>query len=288
MKWAELREEEFDDAVKKTGGVCIIPVGCYEMHGQHLPVRTDVYEAEALAFAAAEREPACVFPAFEFGDSSPLVRWNGAVRMEPKMMLRILEGYCTEIARNGFDKIILLNFHGGNVPFLNYFMSYISYKQRDFTVLSAFPAAQFKDIVAKLDAEGDDVFPELLPEDVAALRDYVENNRLGGHGDLMETSMMLAIRPDLVRMDRLGVVDGHSTKKTDKMKAAGLLNSRAMWDIDFPNTYSADDPYNASERIGRLFIRLGGEMLANACRILKEDYTAFRETIDFKRPFYHN
>ena len=138
MKWAELREEEFDDAVKKTGGVCVIPVGCYEMHGQHLPVRTDVFEAEAICFAAAEMEPICVFPAFEFGDSSPLVRWSGAVRLEPKLMLRVLENYCTEIARHGFNKIVLVNFHGGNVPFLEYFMSAINYSREN---LPFFPAS---------------------------------------------------------------------------------------------------------------------------------------------------
>lgn len=58
LKWAELREEEFEDAAKAANGLCIVPVGCYEMHGQHLPVRTDVYQAEAVANAAAELETA--------------------------------------------------------------------------------------------------------------------------------------------------------------------------------------------------------------------------------------
>ena len=52
LKWAELREEEFEDAARAANGLCIVPVGCYEMHGQHLPVRTDVYQAEAIADAA--------------------------------------------------------------------------------------------------------------------------------------------------------------------------------------------------------------------------------------------
>ena len=47
LKWAELREEEFEDAARAANGLCIVPVGRYEMHGQHLPVRTDVYQAEA-------------------------------------------------------------------------------------------------------------------------------------------------------------------------------------------------------------------------------------------------
>ncbi|MBQ2931988.1 MAG: creatininase family protein, partial [Clostridia bacterium] len=41
MLWEHLREEEFEDAVKRSGGVCVIPLGCIEKHGQHLPQGTD-------------------------------------------------------------------------------------------------------------------------------------------------------------------------------------------------------------------------------------------------------
>ena len=52
MEWQNLREEEFEEAVKISGGVCVcvVPIGCVEKHGQHLPVGTDAYEAEAIAF----------------------------------------------------------------------------------------------------------------------------------------------------------------------------------------------------------------------------------------------
>ena len=41
MIWEYLREEEFSNAVETSKGVCVIPMGCLEMHGQHLPVGTD-------------------------------------------------------------------------------------------------------------------------------------------------------------------------------------------------------------------------------------------------------
>ena len=49
IRWADLREEEFAGVIKATDGLCIVPIGCYEKHGQHLPVATDVYEAVASA-----------------------------------------------------------------------------------------------------------------------------------------------------------------------------------------------------------------------------------------------
>ena len=289
MNWAELREEEFAAAVKETDGLCIIPVGCYEMHGQHLPVRTDVYQAEAIAKEAAKLEPACVFPAFEFGDSTALVEWKGAIRLDPQIMLEVLECYCTEIARNGFNKIVLLNYHGGNIGFLRYFMNMLDYKQRDFTVTMIFPTPLLADEVwPTLKEKGFDYYPELLPEDIEILRDFAENHRLDGHGGMLETSTMLAIHPELVRMDKLGTVDGDYTHKADRLYEAKLSNLGGLWSINFPNSYCGYDPFYANERIGKLCLRLAAEKAAKACRVFKEEYPVFQEKIDMKRPYYHD
>ena len=48
MRWEFLREEEFPAAIEKAGGLCVIPVGCLEMHGEHLPVGTDSLKGEAI------------------------------------------------------------------------------------------------------------------------------------------------------------------------------------------------------------------------------------------------
>ena len=41
MKWENTREEEFKDAIKRSGGLCVMALGCLEKHGEHLPVGTD-------------------------------------------------------------------------------------------------------------------------------------------------------------------------------------------------------------------------------------------------------
>lgn len=43
MLWQNLREEEFEGAIERSGGLCVLPIGCLEKHGQHLPVGTDSY-----------------------------------------------------------------------------------------------------------------------------------------------------------------------------------------------------------------------------------------------------
>ena len=286
IRWAELREEEFEDAVKKSDGLCLIPVGCFEMHGQHLPVRTDVYEAEAITEAAAELETAVVFPAFEFGAVSGLVEWKGAVRLEPHLMLDLLENYCTEIARAGFDKIMLVNYHGGNMGFLGYFSSMLSYKYRNFSAITVFPSTPIPTIYEAVKKEGLASYPELTEEDLDVMREFVEDQHVSGHGCMVETCLMLHIRPDLVRMDRLGTVDGLPTHKGDRIGAAGAGTDG--WLLNFPNSYCATDPVRSTANIGRLILRLSAEKVAKTARVFKEDNKYFVEQREKKRPHYPN
>ena len=280
MKWAELSQHEFVPAIEKTEKLCIVPVGCFEMHGEHLPVSTDVMEAEAISVLAAEIEPACVFPAFQFGDVCGLYNWKGSVVLEPTMMLKLLENYCGEIARTGFDKIVLMNFHGGNTSFLGYFTRALAYEKREYTVLQISPYQQEKTSFAyihkMIQENGVGYYPELEPEDAETIRIFIEEEKIDGHGGLQETCLMLAIRPDLVHLERMSDVSGLPTHKADKLYEAGF--GEPLWHINFPNSYGGHDPVGASARIGKLLLRLNAEVVANACKVFKEEYGVLKET----------
>ena len=287
MLWSELREEEFEEAARRAGGLCVIPVGCFEMHGEHLPVGTDVYEAVAVAELAATMEDVVVFPAFEFGDVAGLVEKKGAINLDPELRLRLLENYCSEIARQGFDKILLLNYHGGNPAFLTYFMNAMDHKHHEYDVLSCFPVPLFvEEVYPILNEKGIEAFPELLPEDEAVIREFVEDKHLDGHGGLLETCLMLAIRPELVALDRLGSVDGLSTHNADSLASAGL-SSTAFWYLNFPNGgFCGTDPVKANERIGKMMLRLSAEKAVTAIRAFKENASVLRARLDTKNSFY--
>lgn len=67
MLWENLTSEEFIDALKVTKGVAIIPIGCLEKHGYHMPLGTDMFIAKELAEKAAAIEPALVVPIHPYG-----------------------------------------------------------------------------------------------------------------------------------------------------------------------------------------------------------------------------
>lgn len=271
MLWEELREEEFEAAIKTTDGLCVIPTGCFEMHGQHLPVSTDVIEAEAIVKMASAIEPICVFPSFRFGDVGCLVDKKGSMRLQPKLMLDLLENLCDEIARNGFKKILLYNFHGGNEALLSFFERSMMYKKKDYVIFRQIVDVQDvnpQKLWERIAAEGSGIFPELFPEDEEALRAYVEEKRPDGHGGMDETSCMLALRPDLVAMDRIYAVNGYSRHKTDHLLNMGVYPG-TLWNVDYPDSYEGD-PIGASERIGRVLLRLRAERHAEVCKRVKE------------------
>ena len=100
MLWENLREEEFENAIKVSNKVCVIPMGCLEKHAQHLPVGTDTQLASYIAQKAAEIEPVVVFPGLYFGDVLGLYMWKGTVTFSSELMQRMLTELCAEIARN--------------------------------------------------------------------------------------------------------------------------------------------------------------------------------------------
>jgi creatinine amidohydrolase len=67
FKMEELTSPEFVKAIELADGVCVIPIGIIEKHGPHLPLGTDLFEAREIAFTAAKKEYAVVFPPYYAG-----------------------------------------------------------------------------------------------------------------------------------------------------------------------------------------------------------------------------
>ena len=123
MRWEELREEEFAAAIEKSKGLCVIPMGCLEKHGQHLPVGTDVIHISEIAKLSAESEYAVVFPPIYFGEKTGAQNFKGTVVFSSELRQKLLKETCKEIARNGFDKIVFVSGHGGNKPLISFEVS---------------------------------------------------------------------------------------------------------------------------------------------------------------------
>ncbi len=248
FKMEELTSPKFPIAAEKAGGVCVIPMGIIEKHGPHLPLGTDLFEAREIAFTAAQKEYAIVFPPYFTGQIFEAKHQPGAIAYSHELMWDMLEETCKELSRNGLNKIILVNGHGGNTSFLQYFCQTQLAEQHDYTVVLFRPEAN----------------PQYEKE-IASLK----KAKLDGHAGEEETSMMTYIAPSLVDTEALKNESG-----ADQNKLSGLPfgYTGIWWYAKFPNHF-ASDVNTPNKRLGELLVKSDAEQLAELIKYLKGDNT---------------
>ena len=174
MTWPEV------EACLKKSDTAILPCGAIEQHGPHLPVDIDYFDARYLAEKVAE---ACcdpkplVLPAIPFGVSYHHEDFKGTISVTNDALSRFVYDIGMSLAKNGIKKLIIINGHGDNAPTLNYAAQMIN---RDAEIFVCVDTGETSDI--DLDGLID------TPNDV--------------HAGEIETSTTLAIRPEVVQMDK--------------------------------------------------------------------------------------
>ncbi|HUU06700.1 MAG TPA: creatininase family protein [Patescibacteria group bacterium] len=258
-QYEELTAAQFVQAVEKAAGTCIIPLGVMEKHGEQLPLGTDLFTARETARLAAAQEYVIIFPAYYFSQIFEARHQPGTIAYSEKLIFDLLQETCSELARNGFKKIILFSGHGGNEHFLPYFCQTQLASRRDYAVYFFTPA---------VDLAQDPEVQALLKTD------------LDMHGGERETSLMLAIAPELVRMDLIRPGSGE-----DRLRLGGLKQSYTgiWWYASFPDHYAGDaGPANAE--LGKLILQKKTALLADMIREVKADQSA----IDLQNKFFED
>ena len=266
MLWENLREEEFDNAIKESKGLCILPVGCLEKHGQHLPVGTDVIHITEIAKRAAEIETAMVFPTMYFGEKTGAGEFKGTVIFSPELRLQILKETCNEIYRNGFDKILIYNGHGGNQTMISYFSRGVLYEKTPYSVFDYALGSDFA-TPKKLLNEG---YKYLTTEDRKILQSYNDEKKRFGHADFIETGWVYGTRPETVRLDKVYDESYESTHRFDEFNKL-RINTPFAWMANFPNSYEGDMHDGMNERIARAMVDYSVGKLCEVINFLKEE-----------------
>ena len=175
-RWEMLTPPDFRKLAQEHK-VCVLPIGSLERHGEHLPFGTDGMACHAKAVAASKIEPCVVFPPYWFGQVHEAACFSGTINFSTTMCLQILETLLDQIAQNGFEKIVILSGHGGNGNMLNYFAMSQMDRKVNYTLYIT-------------DTNG---------SHSQALKDMWETG--GGHACERETSMMMHVTPEAVKME---------------------------------------------------------------------------------------
>jgi len=178
MLWTELTPDELMK-LDKQHTVVVLPIGCIEKHGAHLPLGTDGLAIEKVAIKAAEKTGAIVLPTIYYAYVPENRHLPGTITLSSQTLLKMLEEICDEVYRNGFKKILLLNGHGGNIRPLRLFLRDMQAKGKKYNLyILTDPWSPIKDVI-----------------------DRIKESKVIGHAGEIETSYMMYLYPNLCKID---------------------------------------------------------------------------------------
>ncbi len=179
MKWPEIKEVITEDRV------VIIPVATLEDHGHHLPINTDVAITSTICRKAAERisGETILLPPQYHGYSPHHLDFPGPITIDGPIFIEFMRNVTKSLVHHGFRRILLVNGHGSNEPWLD-------------TIARLTNVDHPNTLCATLSWWA-------IPE-VAESVNEIRTSEKGGmsHAGELETSMMLAIQPELVNMSK--------------------------------------------------------------------------------------
>ena len=250
MKWEELTASDFQQSVPLCGRVCLLPIGVLEKHGDALPLGQDAIYAHEVSVRAAESEPAMVFPQYVFGQIAEARQQPGTVAIRAELLFALLENLCDEIARNGLNRIILVSGHGGNGGLLSFFLRSLLEKNKPYLVFQYFAM------------------------DAAGIRPGVLASQNDGHAGEYELSIMMALRPELVKDGGMPADYGLPLGRLAAFRQC-KLGTPVDWYADHPGHLAADRVPGTAEK-GCIIMDYEANRLAEAIRLVKADDTPLR------------
>lgn len=172
------------EAIARTDPLVVQPIASVEQHGPHLPCYTDSLVVQGLVARALALTPAEVnvwtLPVIAYGKSNEHLGFPGTISLSAETLTAVCRDIGRSVARSGFRKLAFVNGHGGQPQLLEM----VARDIREETGLMVFP-----------------LFPYRLglPEGVVS---SPEEEAFGIHGGEVETSVVLALEPRAVHMDR--------------------------------------------------------------------------------------
>lgn len=236
MTWTDIRD------YLKTCDMVIIPLGATEQHGPHLPLGTDYYEALGISKLISARTGVVVAPVLLTGYSVYHSGYPGTLSLKPETMEQVVFETAKMLMKYGFRRFLFFNYHGGN----NIVQQRVIHRINHTTEALAMAIGHGSPIQKEEEGEFFD-----------------------WHAGVDETSIMLYLKPELVKMERAERPKIYFTPQMQKLRELSSKNPELMniWDslvgvpeetkkggssreISSNGIWSFSDPKKANAEIG--------------------------------------
>ena len=178
MTWPLLRQ------VPRDTTVVLAPIAACEQHSRHLPTYTDTILCTAVAEGVEQRLPRQVLllPTLWFGASGHHLPLGATLSAEVDIHVTMICELLVPLLEDGYRRIMVINGHGGNIDTMHMALRRLQPRYRDRLLTGA-------------------SYWELAEQELAKLAEGPRKNM--GHACEFETSMVLALRPELVRREEI-------------------------------------------------------------------------------------
>lgn len=249
--WADLGTCDFAkllSADRAQDVVAVLPVAAIEQHGPHLPLCVDQTLVDGIVAASLahlpQELPVLFLPTQAVGKSNEHQRFPGTLTLSAETLIRLWTEIGESVARAGVRKLVLFNSHGGQVSV----MDIVARELRSRGEMLVYSASWFNLPL------GDEVDGLFTPEE----------HRFGIHAGDIETSMMLALRPQHVDMAQARDFRSSSQDRAARYPILGNGRSAKLgWQMqDYNAQGAAGNAALATADKGRVVVESAGRQLA--------------------------
>jgi len=217
----------------------IVPLGSTEQHGPTGAIGTDALTAEAVALEVGRRTGVLVTPAQAFGMAEHHLGFAGTISLQPATLMAVLHDVVLSLARHGFERIFVINGHGGNIA-----TSRAAFAQ-------AYGTAASRGL-ANAGALRCRLANWFTAAPVSALARELYGNREGHHATPSEIALTLALEPSLQAKQR----------PLPEAAPAGPIHGPEDFRRRHPDGRMGSDPFLAKAEHGQQFLDLAATALA--------------------------
>jgi creatinine amidohydrolase/Fe(II)-dependent formamide hydrolase-like protein len=258
IELSKISWKEFSELVKSGVRTVILPTGSTEQHGYHLPLGTDTISAQAVAIVVSERVGAILAPAIPYGMSSTHMKFPGTCSLQYDTMTRVVYDVCASLAKNGIERIAIINGHGLNGASLE--IASRNVKQEFGTLITV-----------------SDYWYALVNEYKKLINQDVSFRHFWAHGGIMESSIVMNQYPESVHLERATVSGSEKVEMFEDPSVSYFENSDELG-----SSGSHGDPTLSTLEIGGLLIERAGINLAEKLKVLWRELENARRKSDEK------
>ncbi|MES2945775.1 MAG: creatininase family protein [Pseudomonadota bacterium] len=249
--WANLKTTDFA-SLELNRCIAVLPVAATEQHGPHLPLNVDATLVDGVITAAlphiAENLPVLFLPTQAIGFSPEHTAFAGTLTLKAPTIIALWTEIAESVAASGVKKLVLLNSHGGQVGLLDVVA-------RDLRARLGMLVYSVNWFNLPLTGEvGESVADQFSAQE----------HRFGIHAGDMETSMMLALKPEQVDMGQAQHFHSTSQDRAQKFSILGDGKSAKLaWQMQDYNPHgAAGNAAAATAEKGKALLGAAGRSLA--------------------------